>query len=88
MLVPKYFGSKRILDPKKIWVQMNLGYNKFRVMCSNLTNDAHGAHYGARGALGAHSLVGKFHPYFDLLARSFRKYDWCTMILLGARSTC
>ena len=27
------------------------------------------------GARGARSLVDKFDPYFDLLARSFRKYD-------------
>ena len=26
-------------------------------------------------ARGARSLIDKFHPYFDLLARSFRKYD-------------
>ena len=32
----------------------------FGVKCSNLTN----------AARGARSLVGKYHPYFDLLARS------------------
>ena len=26
-------------------------------------------------ARGARSLIDKFHPYFDLLAHSFRKYD-------------
>ena len=37
------------------------------VKCSNLTN-------AARGALGARSLVGKYHPYFDLLARSLANF--------------